>query len=184
MIPCNNVTDPVLISYVVFCRIIAELQKLQDYRNKIADENQKYIDAHPEMRMLIDEFVSAAIQAKPNDLVKFGSFFFTHWKKHGSVGPCPVVIAGPSGAGKTTLINKLMKKFPNLCGFSISHTTRNPRQGEENGVHFNFVTKEEFEEMIEKRQFVEHTKLHMNYYGTSIQSIEKVRAIGMDEVLC
>jgi len=60
------------------------------------------------MRVLIDEFVSAAIQAKPNDLVKFGTFFFTHWKNNGSRGPCPVVIAGPSGVGKTTLINKLI----------------------------------------------------------------------------
>ncbi len=81
------------------------------------------------MRQLIDEFVSATISAKPTDLVKFGSFFFTNYKKSGESGPCPVVFAGPSGVGKGTLINKLIEKFPNHFEFSVSHTTRAPRPG-------------------------------------------------------
>lgn len=158
------------------CRIAAELSKLQDYRTKINEENQKYIESHPEMRSLIDEFVSAAISAKPTDVVKFGSFFFANYKKSEASGPCPVVFAGPSGVGKGTIINKLLERFPALFGFSVSHTTRAPRPGEENGVHYNFVTKEEFEELIERKQFIEHAKVHTNYYGTSIQAVEKVCA--------
>ncbi len=131
------------------------------------------------MKTLIDEFVSAAISAKPNDLVKFGSFFFSNWKNSGVNGPCPVVIAGPSGVGKGTLINKLLERFPNLFGFSVSHTTRPARPGEEHGVHYIFATREEFEELIERKQFIEHAKVHTNYYGTSIQAVEQVLSTGV-----
>mmetsp|Transcript_33328 Transcript_33328/g.55962 ORF Transcript_33328/g.55962 Transcript_33328/m.55962 type:complete len:281 (+) Transcript_33328:78-920(+) len=155
-----------------------ELQKLQDYRSNIAEENQKYISDHPELRSLIDDFVSAAIAHKPDDLVKFGASFFHDLRKNGKVGPCPVVIAGPSGVGKGTLIGKLMSKFPSVFGFSVSHTTRSPREGEENGVHYNFVTKAEFEEAVEKGDFIEYAKVHTNYYGTSVMAGEKVRAAG------
>lgn len=155
--------------------VAAELQKLQDYRSKIGSENQRYIDAHPELRSLIDDFVASVIAHKPDDLVKFGSFFFSDLRKNGQLGPCPVVIAGPSGVGKGTLINKLLEKFPEVFGFSVSHTTRGPRAGEENGVHYNFVTKSDFEQAVEKGDFIEYAKVHTSYYGTSIQAVEKVR---------
>jgi guanylate kinase len=67
-----------------------------------------------------------------------------------------------------------MSKFPNIFGFSVSHTTRAPRPGEENGVHYNFVNVVDMEEAIEKGQFVEHAKVHTNFYGTSFAAIEKV----------
>lgn len=155
--------------------VAAELQKLQDYRSKIGSENQRYIDAHPELRSLIDDFVASVIAHKPDDLVKFGSFFFSDLRKNGKLGPCPVVIAGPSGVGKGTLITKLLEKFPEVFGFSVSHTTRGPRAGEENGVHYNFVTKSDFEQAVEKGDFIEYAKVHTSYYGTSIQAVEKVR---------
>jgi len=158
--------------------IKAELEKLQDYRNKINEENQRYVDGHPELRTLIDEFVAATILHKPNDIVKFGQFFFNNWRKNAGQGPCPVIIAGPSGVGKGTIINKLLEKFPSIFGFSVSHTTRDPRPGEENGVHYNFVSKSDFEETIEKREFVEYAKVHTNYYGTSFKAVEKVRNQG------
>ena len=157
--------------------VAAEIQKLKNYRSKIAEENQKYVADHPELRTLVDDFVSAAIAHKPDDLVKFGSFFFSDLRKNGKLGPCPVVIAGPSGVGKGTLINMLLAKFPDAFGFSVSHTTRGPRPGEENGVHYNFVTKGEFEQAVERGDFIEYAKVHANYYGTSIQAVEKVKSI-------
>ena len=57
------------------------------------------------------------------------------------MAPRPVVVCGPSGVGKGTLINKLMEGFPETFGFSVSHTTRAPRPGEENGVHYHFAEK-------------------------------------------
>jgi guanylate kinase len=141
---------------------------------RINDENDQYCKDHPELSGLIDDFVAAIIQQKPTDLVKFGAFYFANLQKNGKIGPCPVIIAGPSGVGKGTIISKLLENFPQHFGFSVSHTTRAPRPGEENGVHYNFVSKGEFEEAIERGDFVEHAKVHLNYYGTSFHAIDKV----------
>jgi guanylate kinase len=66
------------------------------------------------------------------------------------------VIVGPSGAGKGTLIDNLIKKYPGKFGFSVSYTTRAPRPGEVHGKSYFFVTKEEFEDKISKNEFVEY----------------------------
>lgn len=75
-------------------RVAAELKKLQDQRTIISQENKKYIDKHPELATLIDQFVSACISHKPNDIVKFGAHFFSDLRKSAGLGPCPVVFAG------------------------------------------------------------------------------------------
>ena len=81
--------------------------------------------------------------------------------------PKPVVICGPSGVGKGTLIEMLMKKFPNeQFGFSVSHTTRKPRDGEVDGVHYNFSTVEVMKSDIEAGKFIEYAEVHGNFYGT------------------
>ncbi|KAF3325503.1 guanylate kinase 1-like isoform X2 [Carex littledalei] len=78
------------------------------------------------------------------------------WSK-GSIGegPIPIVISGPSGVGKGTLINKLMKDFPSTFGFSVSHTTRAPREKEVNGVHYHFTKREVMETDIKEGKFLE-----------------------------
>lgn len=90
----------------------------------------------------------------------------------------PIVFCGPSGAGKGTLINKLFESFPDQFGFSVSHTTRQPRQGEENGVHYNFTSTEFMKQDIHDNKFIEYAAVHGNYYGTSIESVEKVSTTG------
>eukprot|EP00543_Licmophora_paradoxa_P014004 CAMPEP_0202457794 /NCGR_PEP_ID=MMETSP1360-20130828/14709_1 /ASSEMBLY_ACC=CAM_ASM_000848 /TAXON_ID=515479 /ORGANISM="Licmophora paradoxa, Strain CCMP2313" /LENGTH=386 /DNA_ID=CAMNT_0049077959 /DNA_START=18 /DNA_END=1178 /DNA_ORIENTATION=+ len=93
--------------------------------------------------------------------------------------PRPVVFCGPSGVGKGTLINLLLKRFPNeQFGFSVSHTTRNPRQGEVNGVHYNFTSAEQMKKDIAAGKFIEHAEVHGNYYGTSIAAVESVQSKG------
>jgi len=73
---------------------------------------------------------------------------------------------GPSGAGKGTLIEKLKKKHGDKIGFSVSYATRKSRAGEVDGVHYNFVTVDKFEEMIKDGAFIEYMPVHGNYYGT------------------
>ncbi|KAJ3427047.1 guanylate kinase [Anaeramoeba flamelloides] len=97
--------------------------------------------------------------------------------------PRPIVLNGPSGCGKSTLTNQLMKRFPDLFAFSISHTTRSPRKGEVNGVDYHFISKEQFKQDIEDNKFVEYAEVHGNFYGTSIQSIKDVREKGQIPIL-
>eukprot|EP00928_Gymnodinium_smaydae_P071725 TRINITY_DN55229_c0_g1_i1.p1 TRINITY_DN55229_c0_g1~~TRINITY_DN55229_c0_g1_i1.p1 ORF type:complete len:448 (+),score=121.59 TRINITY_DN55229_c0_g1_i1:78-1421(+) len=93
-----------------------------------------------------------------------------------SGGAC--VVTGPSGVGKSTLIKKLMAEFPNGFGFSVSHTTRAPRPGEQNGIDYHFVSREEIERDIKAGLFIEHAEVHGNYYGTSIAAVESVMRLG------
>ncbi|EFC49116.1 guanylate kinase [Naegleria gruberi] len=90
----------------------------------------------------------------------------------------PIVICGPSGVGKGTLIQKLFKEYPNIFGFSVSHTTRGPRPGEENGVHYYFSTKEIMQKEIDEGKFIEHANVHGNLYGTSFQAVKEVQTKG------
>jgi len=89
------------------------------------------------------------------------------------------VFSAASGAGKTTLMNKVMPHFPNVV-YSISATTRNPRPGEVNGVHYFFKTEEEFQKMIENDELVEWNKVHNNYYGTPKSFVEQKLSEGRD----
>ncbi|KAM3441906.1 hypothetical protein MY4824_001320 [Beauveria thailandica] len=85
----------------------------------------------------------------------------------------PVVISGPSGVGKGTLFNLLRERHPDAFGFSVSHTTRTPRSGEEDGKHYHFVQMQDFEDLIAKDGFVEHAEFSGNRYGTSKMTIEE-----------
>ncbi|PVX42989.1 guanylate kinase [Pasteurella langaaensis DSM 22999] len=95
------------------------------------------------------------------------------------------ILSAPSGAGKSSLIAALLEKqTQNKIMVSVSHTTRQPRPGEENGVHYHFVEVEEFETLIEQGIFLEYAKVFGgNYYGTSLPAIEKNLAAGNDVFL-
>lgn len=96
-----------------------------------------------------------------------------------TTGPRPVVFCGPSGVGKGTLIEMLRKKYlEDKFGFSVSHTTRKPREGEVDGVHYNFTTVEQIKQDIDAGKFIEYAEVHGKYYGTSVQAVESVRTSG------
>ncbi|KTD92616.1 MULTISPECIES: guanylate kinase [unclassified Pseudoalteromonas] len=92
------------------------------------------------------------------------------------------ILSAPSGAGKSSLINALLKKHTDMK-VSVSHTTRSPRPGEENSVHYHFVTTDEFKALIEKNDFFEWAQVFDNYYGTSKQAIESQLNAGIDVFL-
>lgn len=83
-----------------------------------------------------------------------------------------VVLSGPSGVGKSTLIKKLFAEYPGAFSFSVSHTTRNPRGGEENGVAYHFVTRDDFLDLVGRGGFIEWTEYNGNCYGTSVKAVE------------
>jgi len=92
------------------------------------------------------------------------------------------VISAPSGAGKTTLLKRVMAGIPGLV-FSISHTTRKPRPGEQDGVDYHFVTHQEFQAMIDRQLFLEYAEVHDNFYGTSLAAIGMQLQEGVDVIL-
>ena len=86
--------------------------------------------------------------------------------------PLLLIISSPSGAGKTTLTARLLAEVKGLT-FSISHTTRKPRQNETDGKEYHFVTRPDFERLIEQGAFLEWAEVHGNLYGTSKVEIER-----------
>lgn len=80
-----------------------------------------------------------------------------------------LLISGPSGAGKSTLLKKLFDEFEDELYFSISSTTRKPREGEKNGIHYHFISHEEFQKGIDSDHFLEWARVHENFYGTSLK---------------
>lgn len=87
------------------------------------------------------------------------------------------VISAPSGAGKTTLKDLVIREFPDMV-YSISATTRKPREGEIDGVHYFFKTREEFQRMITENALVEWNEVHGNFYGTPKSFVEKTLSEG------
>ena len=92
------------------------------------------------------------------------------------------VISAPSGAGKTSLVSGMLRNDHKL-GVSVSHTTRSMREGEQNGVSYHFVSREEFEAMIAEGDFLEHADVFGNYYGTSQVWVREALTRGQDVIL-
>ncbi|QQX79868.1 guanylate kinase [Shewanella sp. KX20019] len=93
------------------------------------------------------------------------------------------ILSAPSGAGKSSLISALLKDQPVDMQVSVSHTTRQPRPGEENGLHYHFVDQDEFKGLIAENVFFEWAEVFNNYYGTSRVTIEQTLAKGIDVFL-
>lgn len=93
-----------------------------------------------------------------------------------------IVLSGPSGAGKGTICQELLRSYPEL-NYSISATTRSPRVGEQNGINYWFVSREEFHSMIKNDQLLEWAEVYGNFYGTPCQHISELLNSGKDVVL-
>ncbi len=92
------------------------------------------------------------------------------------------LISAPSGAGKTSLVKALLENTPNLK-VSVSHTTRQPRAGEKDGINYHFVSKTEFQQMLSENVFLEHAQVFDNYYGTSGKWVTEQLNTGIDVIL-
>ena len=93
-----------------------------------------------------------------------------------------IIISSPSGGGKGTLIKEVLKIVPKI-GYSVSFTTREMREGEKNGRDYFFVSREEFEKLIEAGEFLEYAEVHGNFYGTSMKQVTNELESGHDIIL-
>lgn len=98
------------------------------------------------------------------------------------MSPLLLVIAAPSGAGKTSLCNRLLAEFPNMA-YSVSCTTRSPRGEEIDGKDYHFITDSEFESRMSGGDFLEHAVVHGYHYGTLAEEVESILSAGKDAVM-
>lgn len=96
--------------------------------------------------------------------------------------PCLIVVSAPSGAGKSTILARVLAELPGLR-FSVSHTTRAPRAGERDGVQYHFVSRPAFEAMVREDRLLEWATVHGELYGTSRDEYERAGADGVDLLL-
>ena len=127
--------------------------------------------------------MSAVLLEKPSNVFHFASSHFAELSPHNAItqspaGYQPAVVCGPSGVGKGTLVGLLMKSYPGRFGFSVSHTTRAPRPGEEEGREYYFTSRDEMQQGVEDGKFIEYADVHGNMYGTSFAAVQRVREGG------
>ena len=96
--------------------------------------------------------------------------------------PLLYVVSAPSGGGKTSLVNALLERDENVT-LSVSHTTRAPRPGEKDGVHYYFVDEQEFEDLVLQGAFLEHARVFDHCYGTGRAEVQRQLAAGYDVLL-
>jgi guanylate kinase len=99
------------------------------------------------------------------------------------VTPRIVVLAAPSGAGKTTIANALLRRRPDLFGFSVSATTRSPRAGEQDGIAYHFLSRDEFTRRVAAGDFLEWAEYAGERYGTLTREVQRVLSSGRHVVL-
>ena len=148
----------------------SELVRLAEMRARMRDANARYVERHPELRTLMDEFVSATIAQKPNDIIKFGAKWFASLRE-GQIGFPPLILTGTSGAGTTTMVDRLLKAYPRVFAKPVETTTRNAKEYELDGEDFYFVSEEQFQKMTEAGDFIHWHPVYENFYGLSLEGM-------------
>ena len=131
---------------------------------------------------MLNDFLADCLLHRPEDTIVHAKAYFASFNasfQPGTVDAArPLVIAGPSGVGKGTMINMLLKDFPETFKLAVSHTSRSPRDGEVDGVHYHFTTKEQMQAEIDAGKFIESAVVHGNLYGTSVAAVADVSRTG------
>ncbi|GBG24454.1 Guanylate kinase [Hondaea fermentalgiana] len=154
-----------------------QASELNSRKDLLKEEHVKYVEEHPELKHIMSDFLSQVLLIKPSNICAFArDYFASHMAQED--GARPVILCGPSGVGKGTLVKRLFQDHSDVFGLSVSHTTRAPRDGEEDGVHYHFTDHETMQERIGRGEFIEFAHVHGNIYGTSEQAVRDVSAKG------
>jgi len=154
-----------------------ELQLKEANADLVAQRNA-FLKEHPEIKTLMSDFVADCLLNKYDNIYANAFSYFSTFAADNAPRFTPLAITGPSGVGKGTLIERLMREFPDAFGLSVSHTTRAPRAGEIPGYHYHFTNVEEMRRGIDAGEFIEFANVHDNIYGTSKKAVENVMKLG------
>ncbi|KAL4476786.1 hypothetical protein ABPG72_010623 [Tetrahymena utriculariae] len=146
-----------------------------DVKAQIKNEHSEYIQKHPELREILNDFLSTVMLEKPQDVYEYAQQYFSYFNiEKDKILLRPIIISGPSGAGKGTLVNMIVQQHNDKFQKSISYTSRKPQRGETHGVEYYFVSREEFEKEIAKNSFLEFCVYQGEYYGTHKGKLESI----------
>lgn len=154
-----------------------ELAIVELRKQELEERHSEYLREHPELQDLLNDFLSSVLLNKPENIFNYSREYFSKFNLT-PVRTKPLIIVGPSGVGKSTILSRLLQRFPDSFEFSVSSTTRKPRAGEIDGVHYSFITKEEFMTQVEEGKFIEWAEVHTNCYGTSREAVESIMSRG------
>lgn len=152
------------------------LAYLSTRKQKLIDSHESYISQHPEMREILNDFLSSVLLNKPDDVYLFAKEYF-HPFNPTPVKDKPIIICGPFGVGKKTLRKKVLSKYGDLFDYVISHTTRQKKPAEEDN-QYQIVTKEQFDKMEAEGKFIETAESWGHKYGTSYAELDRIRGEG------
>lgn len=152
------------------------LAYLSTRKQKLIDSHSEYIAKHPEMREILNDFLSSVLLNKPDDVYLFAKEYF-HPFNPTPVKDKPFIVCGPFGVGKKTLRQKVLAQYGDLFEYCISHTTRKKKEGEDTN-EYHFITKDQFEKMEKEKKFIETSTSWDEKYGTSYEEIERIRNDG------
>ena len=165
-------------------------------KDELIQSHSDYQQQHPEIREVLNDFISSVLLHKPvssssivcsilkqNDVYVYAKEYF-HPFNPTPLQYKPLILVGPSGVGKKTLVREALKKYGSLFESKKSITTREKRDGDNENSAIEFVTKEVFQKMVDENQFIEHqSKLHGHRYGTSYGELKRIKDAGKIPVI-
>lgn len=132
---------------------------------------------HPEIREVLNDFLSSVLAAKPDDVFVYAKEYF-HPFNPAPEKEKPFIIVGPSGVGKNTLVQQVLTKFAGIFEKKRSHSTRPEKTHVKPGENYTLITKEEFARKVANKDFIEHTTINGYEYGTCRGELERIRKAG------
>ena len=148
-----------------------ELSSLNARKSSLKASHTLYLASHPEVASMLNDFLAQVLLARPDDVYAFAGEHFGELSPSDGVagrtslkGHVPVVVCGPRGVGKGTLLALLTKAFPGEFALAVSHTTRAQRAGEEEGEDYHFTTRDKMTQEVEDGKFIEVMEVNGNMY--------------------
>ena len=152
------------------------LAYLSTRKDELMESHVQYIAEHPEIRQVLNDFLSSVLLSKPDDVFVFAKEYF-HPFNPTPLKNKPLILVGPSGVGKRTLIDLALKEYGDIFERKRSVTTR-PKRGEneKSEENFDFVSNEEFKAMVEKKAFIEYRERDDGvFYGTTHAELARIK---------